>query len=236
MPSLIHKLLALSLISMAATAWPSVIYSGFDAGAEQLGANGLLARDQFLAATGGAVQIDFESPLPDGVQITTLGLAGDGGIREADAFCPSLFCGGNFTPGGTFFFKLHPFFINVLTLTFSSPIEYFGASFGGVQFPNLISFDAGSGVEEVWIPSQADFAAGSAFAGFTSFGSAFTSVTISVPDFIFSDGSSSADIISVDDIIFGPLAQSVAVPEPRALLMVGWGLIMMALLRQRRRR
>jgi hypothetical protein len=192
-------------------------YSGNDAGASAPGANSQAARNAFTLATGGAVGIDFESALPAGASIS-------GGTVKTTPFClPLSLCGGNTTTGGSFFLEL---FGSQATFNFTTPISYFGAYFGGLQWQNLITFNDGT-ARTINIPFS-DINGGFSFTGFTSQTGGISSVTIVTGN----AGFNGEDIISVDDVIFGN--QITATPEPASMALVGTGLFALGAFSRRR--
>jgi len=210
-------LLAVTCSVGAATAGAQVVtYSAHDSHSGVVGPNSSAAQLSFLGATGGAVGMTFESALPTGVGVI-------GGTITNDAVCAPRLCGFNTTAGGqSFLFQ----YGQSATFTFATPIDYFGAYFGGVQMLNDIEFTDVHGNQVVAIPFSHE--AGGSFVGFTSAGAKITSVTINPR------ASGVGDIITVDDVIFGTLVTSV--PEPATWPLVVSGLAGLALAERRRRR
>lgn len=188
-----------------------VTFVGFDAGAIGVGAASSAAQSAFLAATGGAVVEDFE--------VGNTLVSGPSVSRKNSPFCPIALCGDNTTVGGDWFIEVYG---QSATVTFGTPVDYFGGFFGGLQIANSLSFTDIDGAQVVNIPSGA--AGGFAFVGFHSFGSSISSVTINANN----------DIISVDDLIFGNSVATV-VPEPGTYALVFAGLAMIGAVRARRR-
>jgi hypothetical protein len=179
------------------------VYAGHDAGASGPGANSNAARNAFVTATGGSVGINWESALPGGVSRS-------GGSVTNNAGGPAYLYGGNTTPGGQMFLSL---FGGSATLTFGTPIDYFGAFVGGLQLPNTLTFNDGHS-ETVNVPYTDVSTGGFSFAGFTSGSGGITSVT----------WNAGSDISTMDDVIYGH-GRVDATPEPASLVLLGTGLI-----------
>lgn len=186
-----------------------VDYTGFDdawSSAPPVGPNSLASEQSFVAATGASNPITFAGgsyPADVGVSInnpygsSTISNTGTGS-------CGFALCGGD-TDGNGWFVYLYG---GGVTFTLTTPIDFFGAYFAGLQVGDTIDWTDSSGAQSVTIP--VDYSSGGmAFAGFTDFGQSITSVTINSP----------GDIISVDDVLY-----SSAIPEPTtwAMMLIGF--------------
>ena len=207
-----------------------VTFSGSDDGASAPGAGSNGAAVSFDAAAsliGPASLLTFESQTATNSSANqTITLNGDVSVNgpaidiRNTPTCAVAFCGDNTTSGGSQWLEL---FGQTATFSFNTPIQYFGAYFGGLQGTAVgqetITFNDGSS-ETVNIP---ELTGGFAFVGFTDAGASISSVTISAL----------GDIISVDDVRYGP--GSAAVPEPTGLALIGLGLIAVKCAIRRRR-
>jgi hypothetical protein len=205
---------AMSTISSVASA-QFTTFTGWDLGASTPGVNSIAARNAFLAATGGSMTLDFESTVPSGLTIT------GGAIGTAAEQCNLFGC--NTTPGGSAFLGLG----GATRFDFATPINYFGAFFGGMQVENsLIRVFFGSGNQEV--PLDHDYSyflapptGGTGFYGFSS------AQGISRVDVI-----TGYDYVGLDDGIFG---SSTVVPEPSTYALMAAGLVAIGVSSRRRR-
>lgn len=193
-----------------------VIYNGFDLGSQVVGLNSGGARNAFLAATGGAVKIDFESAYPAGVAVS-----GTGYLNSTLLGTVALY-GGNTTPGGKTWLQLYA---GTATFTFTGGANYWGAFLSGNQLStNTITFNNGS--SQTFTPDFDLNNGGMAFWGFTDFSHSVASVTVTVGD------GRAGDITGVDDVIYGT---KTVVPEPGTygMLMAGLGALAFAARRRR---
>ena len=199
---------ALALASQPASAGV-VDYTGFDDGwssAPPVGPNSLASEQSFVAATDASNPITFAGgsyPADVGVNInnpygpSTISNTGTGS-------CGFALCGGD-TDGNLNFLYLYG---GSATFTFTTPIDFFGAYFAGLQVGDSIDWTDSSGSQSGTIPVDPNNG-GMAFAGFTDFGQSITLATITA----------SNDIISVDDVLY-----SSAIPEPTtwAMMLAGF--------------
>lgn len=112
---------------------------------------------------------------------------------------------------------------SVLKLTFSSPIQAFGAYFTGIEAtlgPTVVSFNDGSAESFSLLDTNSGGVAGSQFFGFT------TSGFVSEIDFTTSNIAPNRDIWGVDDIIIGNVS---SVPEPSTIALLAMPLLALAL-------
>jgi len=192
-------------------------YSGYDVGAIAPGANSTAAAASFDAAAPGDAIITFESsplgsfasltPAP-GVTLTGTDFFSSNQTIRNVTDCGNALCGNNTTLGGSHFLYV---FGGTATFTFASPINSFGAYFGGLQIDGVnLSFTDAGGAQQVLLPTPDFNSGGFAFVGFTDT-SAFSSVTFNALN----------DFISVDDVRYPASAR---VPEPATLLLLGSGL------------
>jgi hypothetical protein len=176
-------------------------FSAFDDGqAAPIGPNSAAEQALFLAAAGAVNEITFETPVPSGVTIS-------GGSIATGTLCTFALCGGNTTPGGSFYLSLDG---SSATFNFATPISEFGAYFTGLQLANSLTFDDGA-PQSVAMPF--DFSnGGMAFVGFTDPGASITSVTVSV----------SGDIIGVDDVFYSGRTSTIPEPSTWAMMLAGF--------------
>lgn len=137
-------------------------------------------------------------------------------IFNAPSFPPAPALGGyNTTLAGAKYTRIEG---GIVTYTFASPINAFGAYFTGIQpdfFQDTITFNDGT-PHTINIPGIGT-AGGAAFAGFTDPGKFISSITITAND------NFGADEIGIDDIRFSTAPSSV--PEPGSIaLFVGMAL------------
>ncbi len=191
-------------------------FVGFDANANAPGANAIASRNAFILATGGAVEVDFEANLP-----TNPTLLGTTFLHKNVPRGSGALYGANTTPGGDWFLEMNG---GTLVMNFASPLDYFGAYFGGVQFANSLTFTDINGDQTVPFPEN-ERRGGFAFLGFASAGSSISSITLDA----------TSDVMSMDDMIFGgssapapnPGTPVADVPEPGmfALMLAGLSII-----------
>jgi PEP-CTERM motif len=187
-------------------------YTGFDSGwssAPPVGPNSLKTEQSFVTATGATNPITFAGgKYPSGVTITSSASA-SGVVDTGTGPCGFALCGGDTDGNGWFLFVDG----GQTTITFSKPIDYFGAYFSGLQTTDTITWTDSSGSQSVTIPTGSS--GGMAFAGFTDLGQKIGSVTVDATN----------DIIGVDDILY--TAASSAIPEPAAwaMILLGFGLV-----------
>lgn len=209
------------VLAIATTAISSVAsaqlttFSGWDLGASAPGANSISARNAFVLATGGTVTQDFESTAPNNMTVT-------GGIRRTGGAVrggPCNLFGCNTTPGGNSFHDLYEF--GATRLDFATPINYFGAFFGGMQLTgSSIRVFLSGGTQDIpfaFDPSQA----GTGFYGFSS------TEKVSRVDVIIN-----SDYVGMDDVIAG---SSNVVPEPSTYALMAAGLVALGVAARRRR-
>lgn len=203
------------------------VYSGFDSGAVAPGSLAIAASNAFNAAVPTVSTINFESfgSTTDGAIGPDYSISSTSfEIRTTPAFgLPALF-GANTTTGGTRFAYSNNAAAS-LVFNFVSPINAFGAFFGGLQTASSrILFSDGTAQSIALGGNPTD--GGFSFVGFTSSDASISSVTIDVP----------FDLISVDDVRFRSAGVGVGgVPEPATwgLMIAGFGGIG-AMLRRRR--
>ncbi|MCW2393764.1 MULTISPECIES: PEPxxWA-CTERM sorting domain-containing protein [unclassified Sphingobium] len=178
------------------------------------------AATAFDIAAPGLTFVDFESPAPAGFAWSS------GSITSVTpvAGCAHR-CGFNTTLGGGNY--LH-FGSGLITFTFDTPINTFGALLTGLQNtlvggPVQLSFNDGS-AQFIDLPGVEG--GGGAFVGFTTSG-AVTSLSFYTR----------SDIVGFDDVRFGMVGQTSAVPEPAtwAMMLGGFGVLGGALRRRGRR-
>ncbi len=226
----LSRTLVVSLFASILTVSPAsasvITYTGFDDGATDPGANSTSARNDFLAAVGSATSIDFEStPLGATTALTIAPgvTTSTGGTITDFETCDRNLCGGNTTASGSRFLEVPGNTLGTLTFSFLTPINSFGANFGGLQITTTtLSFDDGTSQSILLAPNATVANGGFGFIGFTDFGKAISSISIDAVN----------DIISIDDILF-TTADVGDVPEPSTFAMLAIGLA--ALLRFGRR-
>jgi len=207
-----------------------VVFSGSDAGATAPGSGSNGAAALFNTAAGligTASIINFESPLVATNNATNQTIPLATGVSVSGATidirntlnCGADLCGSNTTAGGSQWLELSG---GNATFTFATPIQFFGGYLGGLQGnlvgQEIITFTDGSS-QTVNIPV---LNGGFGFVGFTDVGASISSVTISAIN----------DVISVDDVRYGPGATTTS-PEPASLTLFGFGLGLVALSRRR---
>ena len=227
--SSLGALIAMSAAILASPASASLVtYIGTDAGATAMdprpNSNGAAAA--FAAAIGGGILETFETRALG--SFASLALAGGATLTGSNinsanqeikdvVTCSDAFCGFNTTLGGSRFLDLYG---GTATFSFATPIDSFGAYFGGTQIAS-ISLTFNDGVSrEIFLPTQF----GINFVGFTDFGSSISSITVNALN----------DIISVDDVRFsGALGGGVPEPATWALMISGFGMVGGAMRRRR---
>jgi hypothetical protein len=219
--------MALAFATGAASA-AIVTFSGIDAGAGEADPrpNANAAAAAFDAA-GNETIFNFEAQ-PLGL-FTNLALGSSVTMSSTDAFIanlsggsPERLFGYNTTSGGSQYVLLSSG--GSVTFTFATPIEDFGAYFTGVQLSdNVIAFNDGA-PQSLAIPSPGANSGGVVFFGFTDFGSAISSLTVTFP----------TDIVGFDDVRFSFVAA--AVPEPGTAALLGIAIAGLAGVRGRRAR
>ena len=219
--ALAFGLAAVGFVSPAMAA--VTIFSGFDSGASAPGAFAIAAANAFDAAVPTVSKIDFESfgTATNGAVGPNYAMISAGfEIRTSPAFNLPAFFGSNTTPGGTRFAYSNSAEASLI-INFVSPINAFGAYFGGVQTGSssiLFSDGSAQSIPLGGSPNNGGFS----FVGFTTSGASISSVTINVP----------FDLISVDDIRFRAAGNAVPEPATWALMLGGFGLIGCALRRR----
>jgi hypothetical protein len=228
------------LLSAAGTAEAAlIVFSGADAGAGAASPrpNSVAAAASFDAAAGalGPVSLlDFESApvggfaslmVAPGVTITGAGFLGvQPSIRNAPFGAPDSIFGYNTTTGGSQFLFEHG---GVVTFTFDSGVQAFGAYISGIQFGGeTITFSDGTS-QSVPIPALGVNDGGIAFVGFTDADQLITSITINA-----TGNPGGPDFLGIDDVRFVSVAAPV--PEPSTFFMVGTFLAAGLLSRARR--
>ena len=226
-----------------------IVYEGRDAGVGPGGARPIsdAARDAFLASLGAAptFTLTFED-VPQGyaavLNFTTFSFSqigtepttgtGESGVTDD---VPDGILGYNTTAGGKNFLRFTPTF-DIGTagarLTFTDPIEYFGAYFTGLGTAAgslNAKFNDGSG--DLSFPIKGGDGGGVQFFGFTTFGSPITQM-----DLVLEGVVGSRDIYALDDVITGlePTFVPDGVPEPSTYALAGTALAALAFLRRRR--
>lgn len=192
-------------------------YNGWDVGSSVPGVNSIAARNAFVNATGGSVNMNFEGANPAGVTITG-GIYRTGGSTRGT---PCSLFGCNTTPGGNSFLDLYEY--GATRFDFATPITYFGGFFGGMQLDlsSIRVFLSGGTID---VPLAFDYnRGGTGFYGFSS------TQSISRVDVIINQ-----DYVGVDDIMYGNSAVSV-VPEPSTYALMAAGLAALGLVSRRRR-
>lgn len=208
-------------VNTASEAAP-IIFSGFDAGASAPGANALAAAAAFNLAVPGTSLETFESFVAgqdtNGLAGTDFTLTSTGFNIQGATTCGAALCGENTTPAGSNFAYSNA--ANAfLTFTFTTPIQAFGAFFGGLQTASnaLVFTDGGVQI----IPLNPEANGGFSFVGFYDAAGSISAVTVEVP----------FDLISVDDVRYS----AAAVPEPQTVAMLLMGLYGLRVARRRRR-
>jgi PEP-CTERM motif len=196
-------LTAVAVIGVVATPAKAALatFSAFDDGqAAPIGPNSAAEQALFLAAAGAVNEITFETSGPSGVTI-------NGGSIATGTLCTFALCGGNTTPGGSFYLSIEG---GTATFNFATPISAFGAYFSGLQVPNTLTFDDGA-PQSVAMPF--DFSnGGMAFVGFTDPGASITSVTVNANN----------DIIGVDDVFYSGSTNTIPEPSTWVMMLAGF--------------
>jgi hypothetical protein len=140
--------------------------------------------------------------------------------------------GYNTTPGGANFVEVQA---GILTFTFSSGVEAFGAYFSGIQdfYPSeSITFSDGTS-ETIGIPETGTSGSVGAldFVGFTDAGKSITSITLNA-----GSASVGGDYMGVDDVRFLTTPTATGAPEPSSIGMAVSGLAALGFVGLRRRR
>jgi hypothetical protein len=206
------------LLTLIVTAIPAfavpVVYTGYDIGSSSLAAspNATAAAAAFDAAAGALAVVDFESGLPAGFSMSAPN------ITSVSGCAPNL-CGYNTTVAGSMF---HLQTGGGQTISFTTPIDSFGAYFTGWQIgTQTITYTDNSQV--VLQMGGADLPnGGTRFFGFIDAGASIASISYQAVN----------DIVAVDDVRYGKASQSV--PEPSSLLLIGAGLVGLAGLLRRK--
>jgi hypothetical protein len=208
-----------SLVFLAVTSAHAAVitYTGFDDGATAPGTNSTTARNNFLAAVGSATVIDFESTsLGDSTALSIAAgvtTSAGGTVTDLPSCDPNL-CGDNTTAAGARFLEIPGSTLGTLTFTFLTPINSFGAYFGGLQVSTTtLNFDDGTSQSILLAPGATVAAGGFGFVGFTDFGAAISSISIDAVN----------DILTVDDILYTSIRQT-EIPEPSSFAMLAIGL------------
>jgi|SwirhisoilCB3_FD_contig_31_3185782_length_798_multi_3_in_0_out_0_1 hypothetical protein len=216
---------AIALLSFSLPAHAALItFAGSDAGANSTDPrpNSTTAAASFDAAAGalgGISLINFESaPLGSFSSLTlapgVTASGSDTSIRDTPVGSPDNLYGYNTTSGGANFESL---FGGTADFAFTTPIDAFGAYFAGLQGSlvgqEIITFSDGS-TQTINLPN---LSGGIAFVGFIDSGKSITGIHINVLN----------DIVSVDDVRYGPSGPS-PVPEPSSLLLLAGGMIAFA--------
>jgi MYXO-CTERM domain-containing protein len=203
--------------------------ANFDAAAALLGAVGIItfesapvgAYTNLTVATG----VSISGANADGSNLSILNAPHSPSIPTLDGF--------NTTAGGANYAELVG---GTLTFTFSTPTQFFGAYFSGIQtnfFSDVIDFSDGTSVSILLPGSGTSSTAGALdFVGFVDPGKAISSITINA-----GNPAAGEDFIGIDDVRYQSGVRSVTgAPEPGsfALLAVG-GLAIAAAVRRRRK-
>jgi hypothetical protein len=225
--------LAVSCFSVPSATAAVITFTGFDSGASAPGVNSTAARNSFIAAVGDPTLITFENAtvgptsnsesIDPGVTITA------GGSIATIPGCDLYYCGGNTIAGGSTFLEVRG---GTMTFSFLTPINSFGANFGGVQVnTTTITFNDGTSQTITIAPSAQIAVGGFAFVGFTDFGASISSISINAVN----------DLMTMDDIatttasvsIIANPSITVETPEPSTFLLVAFGLGALAIFRRR---
>lgn len=207
--AVIGAVMGLAFLSGGSNANAAVVtYIGFDdAQASPIGTNSAAAQASFLSAVGPVTDITFETPIPSSVSIGGANFYGNPPSISNGSLCAFQYCGGNTTPGGTYYLVMEG---GDAIFNFTKPIDFFGAYFTGLQIAGEdITFNDGAS-QQILLPYDYNNG-GMAFAGFTDFGASISSVTITV----------SNDVIGVDDVLI-PAISSTPLPSTWTMLIAGF--------------
>jgi hypothetical protein len=233
--------LAVSLVGFGPAQASLVTFSGLDNGAGPLDPrpNSIAAAAAFDAAVGAHNTITFENLLVgyftirtvfSGVVVTlTNADSSSSGISYNDPSDPLY--GYNTTAGGSKFLMLSPLWNGLTvkeTFSFATPISFFGAYLTGTDSAYsgtiILVFNDGT-TQSLSVPKN-NQNGGVEFFGFTDFDNVISSVTFEEAG----PFSNSRDIWGIDDVRFGA-----AVPLPPPVLLVGTGLLGLALAGRKKR-
>jgi len=137
-------------------------------------------------------------------------------IRDTSDFpsAPTL-DGFNTTPSGANFLEKQG---GTATFTFSTPVQFFGAYFTGVQnfFTDYITFSDGT-TQTIYLPESGTSGSVGAvdFVGFTDAGKSISSVTINAGSY-----EAGYDDIGVDDVSYESAPSTAPTPEPDSIILM----------------
>ena len=191
--------------------------------------NSNAAAASFAAAAAGlgtVSTINFESAplgsfsnlaIASGVSVSGSDVGGNNQtIRNTTNFplAPTL-DGFNTTPGGANFVEMQG---GTLTFTFTTPTQFFGAYFTGVQnfFGDYVTFSDGT-TQVINVPDAgtSDSVGAVDFVGFTDAGKSISSVTINAGS--YEEG---YDDIGVDDVSYQSAPSTAPTPEPGSIILL----------------
>ena len=245
--SLFLSALAVATVALSATsafAGPVTVYQGTDLSVA-FGSpipNSDAAAAAFNAALAGMAQpvtkIDFESTPPGAIGApTAIGAGVTLGVTNTPnssiTNTQNVFGMFNTTPGGSNYFGFVTQFVAqgatttaTATFAFASPIDAFGATFTGLGTDTIFTIDFFDGSSQTISGLGSALGSDAAFYGFIDPGSAIASVTLT--DTWTSPFPNFAYFVGVDDVQF-----ATPTPEPASMLLLGSGLMTLAVRRRR---